>query len=151
MAHLAFYRLLQYGDSRFCHSRRAIVAKGKTMSEHDLQNAIFDLLVYNGWLVVRINSGAAVGANNGIKRFIRFVTWQVLGMGKQSAGVSDLLAFRDGVLLAIEVKRPGKKASDAQREFLQAVRDRDGMTLVADSVESVEPYAVHLGREAFTV
>jgi len=116
-------------------------------SEKQVQDAIFDYLLYRGYLVIRINSGAMTKEeDSGAKRFIRFVSWQVLGEEKRDDGVSDLLALSpDGRLLAVEVKRPGRRdgknkdgASDSQNLFLTAVRERGGVGIVADSLEAVQ-------------
>ena len=110
------------------------------MTEKQLQDTICQYLLYSGFLVLRINSGAATGEYKGVKRFIRFVWWQALGVMRKSAGVSDILALRDGHLYAIEVKKPGKvgNVSDEQEEFLSAVRNRGGTAIVADSLETVQ-------------
>lgn len=110
------------------------------MKEKHVQDAICEYLIYQGFLVLRINSGAAQGEYKGVKRLIRFVWWWALGIAKKSAGVSDVLALRDGRLFAIEVKRPGKanNTSEAQDEFLAAVNRHGGVGIVADSVDVVQ-------------
>lgn len=108
------------------------------MTEKHIQQAICQYLVYAGFLVLRVNSGAAKGEYKGVKRFLRFVWWQVLGMERSSRGVADVLALKDGRLWAIEVKRPGKSASKDQVKFVTAVLERGGVGLVAHSVEEVQ-------------
>jgi hypothetical protein len=118
------------------------------VTEADVQRQIFDALVWDGWLVLRVNSGAMRGSYKRKKdeatteRFIRFITWQMLGFTKASEGVSDLLAFKDGVMLGVECKAPGKKSntSGAQQEFLEAVRRAGGVPIVADSLADLGPY-----------
>jgi Holliday junction resolvase len=110
------------------------------MTENDVKKAIFEYLLYNGFLVIRVNSGAARSrSEDGKRRFIRFVFWQVLGRALETAGVSDLIGCAAGQFIAIECKRPGKKhnVSDAQRRFLQAVEKAGGIAVVAEGVEDV--------------
>lgn len=58
------------------------------------------------------------------------------GMGS-APGVSDILGCYQGRFMAIEVKRPGRKATDAQRRFIDNVNDAGGIGFVADSIEDV--------------
>lgn len=74
--------------------------------------------------VERQNSGAFRDG----KRFVRF-GW---------TGCSDVLGqLRDGRFLAVEVKVPGGKASDAQRLFLDRVRAAGGAAFIATSAADV--------------
>lgn len=55
------------------------------------------------------------------------------------AGVSDILGVRnDGVMVAIEVKRPSAKnrVSDAQAGFLRSIQEQGGRAGVAWDIES---------------
>jgi hypothetical protein len=53
-------------------------------------------------------------------------------------GVSDILGIlKDGRFLAIEVKRPGGKATEAQLEFIENINDNGGVAFVADNVDIV--------------
>lgn len=108
-------------------------------TENQIRNAIAEFLVYHGWLVLRINSGAAVTTENGKRRFVQFIKWFVLGENPQTAGVSDLLCFKIGQApLAIETKRPGNKPTEAQKNFLRAWAEHGGVWCVAESVADVE-------------
>lgn len=74
--------------------------------------------------VERQNSGAFKDG----KRFVRF-GW---------TGCSDVLGqLRDGRFLAVEVKAPGGKASDAQQLFLDRVRSAGGAAFIATSAADV--------------
>jgi hypothetical protein len=54
-------------------------------------------------------------------------------------GVADILGVTPkGRIIAIEVKRPGERPSDAQKEFLFDVSNRGGVAFVATSIEDVE-------------
>lgn len=100
------------------------------MAEHEIQTAIFNYLVAIGCLVIRVNSGS--------RGVIRFVYWMMTGCKKQSAGVSDILGCTpQGRFLAVECKDTGKKPSPEQVAFLDGIRSRGGLAIVAHSVEDV--------------
>ena len=53
-------------------------------------------------------------------------------------GVSDILGvLPDGRFMAIEVKRPGNKATQLQQQFLDNVNDKKGLGFIAYSVDDV--------------
>lgn len=115
-------------------------------SENAIKKAIIEYLIYKGYLVLRVNSGAALGQYEDKqgqvkKRFLRFVQYfaQGLTFKEGQAGVSDLLAFKEGQNpLAIETKVPGKKATEAQDRFMTAWAEHGGVWCVAESVDDVE-------------
>lgn len=107
-------------------------------TENDVKNAIIDYLTLTGWLVIRINSGAASGDDNGKRRFVSFVKWFCGGYGPQTAGIADIIAVKGGICLAVECKRPGGgRLSDAQRRFLGEWARHGGTWCVAENVEDV--------------
>ena len=158
-------------------------------TEAQVQAAIIEALVFDGWLVIRVNQGGmqdkrlnAVGQMTS-KRYVRFAFWQMLGQPATDKGISDLLAMKAGldinrdmgymdgrvgpIILAIEVKAPGKKAKLSraliaplesehreltkwfeklddreknQTRFLWSVIDHGGIAIVADCLEDVAPY-----------
>ncbi len=139
-------------------------------SEADIQKAIVEALIWDGWMILRINQGGRhnlypntpdgyVGINKK-NRYIRFAYWQTLGIDQQDSGISDVIAMKETLfgkrdneddsvetiylfqLLAIEVKAPGKKSNvtDKQRAFLYAIEEHGGIAIVADSLEDIEPY-----------
>jgi len=111
------------------------------VNEKDVQDQIFEWLIHNRALVIRINSGAKVEQETATtaRRFIRFATWQAIGFVKRWAGVSDILACFEGRFVAIECKAPGKidNVSIHQRDFLDAVTMAGGLAIVADSLDIV--------------
>ena len=123
-------------------------------SEKDIQRVIVEALVWDGWLILRINQGGrhvpvdVLGGTG--PRYVRFAYWQALGIDQQDSGISDVIAIKDlrglgglaAVILAIECKAPGKKANvtDKQQAFLDAIENHGGIALVADSLEDIEPY-----------
>jgi hypothetical protein len=53
-------------------------------------------------------------------------------------GVSDILGILPGGrFLAIEVKRPGGKATQLQQQFIDNVNDKKGLAFIAYSVDDV--------------
>jgi hypothetical protein len=105
-------------------------------TESDIQGAIFDALVYDGWLVMRVNQGAMRESD----RLVRFAYWQALGYDESHAGISDIIAAKNGVMLCIEVKRPGKEATATQALFLEAARSAGNIGIVASSLEDIAPW-----------
>lgn len=110
------------------------------MQESDLQNQILDYLRREQALgrvvwFVRVNSGA-------IKAGMRFVRYYLLflrgkePLGKGKADVEGMLS--GGRYFALEVKRPGRYATDEQRCFLQAVGDGGGIAAVVRGIDDVK-------------
>ena len=138
-------------------------------TEKDIQRSIIEALVWDGWLILRINQGGrhvpvdVLGGTG--PRYVRFAYWQALGIDQQDSGISDVIAMKlkltgerihhhpatmdewiglemYPVFLAIECKAPGKKANvtDKQQAFLDAIEEHGGTAVVADSLEDIEPY-----------
>ena len=63
-------------------------------------------------------------------------SWQ--GPMSQPRGVADIIGCYQGRFLAIEVKRPGRKATPEQARFLSEVCKAEGIAFVAHSVEEVK-------------
>lgn len=122
--------------------------------ENTIKRNIISFLVYQGAVVLRINSGAVKGKyedkyGNLKERFMRFVQWFALGVSDKEgrSGVSDILALlRDGRTLIVEAKRPGKTPTPAQEKFMEEVRQRGHLVITADSVEDVEKALEDAGR-----
>lgn len=70
-----------------------------------------------------------------IKNIWHWKQWQ--GPMSQPRGVSDIVGILYGLMLAIEVKKPGGKLSDYQERFLENVNKRGGIAFVAFSVDDV--------------
>lgn len=107
----------------------------KAPREADLQKAIIQWLELHRIFAIRTNSGAIVRVEPGGRRRVY--------KSNSQPGCSDILAVVPpaGTCLAIEVKRPGARTAKARRlaqeSFLQAVRDRGGVALIATCVEDV--------------
>lgn len=107
------------------------------MTESELQAAIIETLLYDGWLVLRVNQGAMRRDSD----LIRFAYWQVLSEPERHAGISDVMAFKDDMpALFIEVKLPGKQPTPDQARFLAECRKAGKIGLVASSVDDLAPY-----------
>lgn len=76
--------------------------------------------------VGRYNSGGMYDARD---QYVQF---------NSVAGQSDLMAMlKGGTLMAVEVKRPGGKATEAQQAFLDRINAGGGIGIVATSWEDV--------------
>lgn len=104
-------------------------------TEHDIQNTIAETLIWDGWLVMRINSGA-MRPDDG-ERYVSFVSWQSLGWNWRDSGVGDLLAMRDGEGVVIEVKTHKGRQRKSQKEFQTACEERGVQYILARSLDDV--------------
>lgn len=95
-------------------------------SEADIQRQCLQVLRMYGAVPIRVNSGAvAVAAAGGHKR--RFVRMN------SAPGCSDIIACFLGAFIAVEVKRPGGKLTESQRQFLAEVTAAGGVACVITS------------------
>ncbi len=117
---------------------RTNTTKTLTASEASVQTAIIKLLLLDNWLVLRINSGVMEKED----RRVAFCRWWAPGHDGENAGVSDVLAFKAGRGLIIEVKAPGKKHKTraSQKRFLAAAADVGATHVVADCIEDIYPF-----------
>ena len=96
--------------------------------ERDIQKACLQWLALAKVFAWRNNSAAMVIGEGPSRRFLR------AGI----VGGSDVLGILPGgKLMALEIKRPGGKTTEAQEAFLQRVRDAGGVALVITSVEEL--------------
>lgn len=97
------------------------------MSEKEIQKAILKAIKAHprtGWAYIT-SSGYVKGLNGG----------QMFRVGVP--GMSDIMGqMKDGRLLAIEVKVPGKKPTELQLDFIQMVNQYDGVGGWADRTET---------------
>lgn len=104
------------------------------MKEKDIQNAILEYLQARGHFVWRNNTGFSkreYTTRSGETRT------SVLRAG--IIGSSDIIgAHREtGQFIAIEVKRPGNKPTEYQRDFLDRIGECNGIAIVATSLDDV--------------
>jgi VRR-NUC domain len=107
--------------------------------ESDIVRACLTWLRLHGVFCWRQNQGAIGGAYKGKRRFLRFTS---------VAGVSDILGVLrpQGLLLALEVKRPGRRPAPKQEAFLATVRDHGGIGACVQSVAELEQLFATLSR-----
>jgi hypothetical protein len=99
--------------------------------ESDIVRNCLTWLRLHGVFCWRQNQGAIGGEYKGKRRFLRFTS---------VAGVSDILGVLrpQGLLLALEVKRPGHRPTIEQEAFLATVRDHGGIGACVQSVAELE-------------
>jgi hypothetical protein len=96
------------------------------MKENELQKAILTLLSYHQIKHWRINTTGLFDPRTQTFR------------PSLSKGVSDIVGILpDGRFLAIEVKTKTGKVSQEQQVFLDAIRENNGVAIVARSIEDV--------------
>ena len=114
-------------------------------TEQQIQKAILQALEWNEYVawVMRVNSGLVTTQDDeketeggkfsifgfkesGKKRYIRMAP----------AGTADIIGMlKGGAFFAIEVKKPGGKATKLQQEFLERIRKGGGLAGVATNEE----------------
>lgn len=88
---------------------------GLKITEKDVRRVVRDYLRLRGWFVFHLLQG--------------------LGC---FPGLSDLVAIRNGRVLFIELKRPGKsEQSDPQRKFQTDIEREGGEYVLIDSLEGI--------------
>ncbi len=112
-------------------------------TEHEIQQLIINYLKYKGWYVQRLNSGRMPYEYGGKRKFMMLA----------DKGTPDLMAFKSVLapmspvhviatlqtrLVFVEVKRPGKKATDLQLAKMEELEKHGARCFVADSIESLE-------------
>lgn len=109
-----------------------------TPRETDIVRSILDGLHACGVMAWRVNTGAMAGSHNGKSRFVRF----------GPRGQADIQGVLDpsGRFLALEVKRPGGKATPDQLDWLQRVRDAGGVAQVVTSWAETEELLRNVSR-----
>lgn len=104
----------------------------KLLTESEVSKQVISLLKQAGWLVIRINSGAAKTGN----RFISFYRIQNNGLSK---GLTDIIAFKGTKYLLLELKKgTGGKLSESQKEFIQLCESKGIQVHVIKDVSQVE-------------
>jgi hypothetical protein len=102
------------------------LAKAK-LSEHDIQGQILGWLKLMGIFHWRNNTGAFAGEYKGKRRFVRYGV----------KGAPDIFVVHKSQIIGIEVKIPGKQATDDQIQFGSALYGAGGFYIVAHSLDDV--------------
>lgn len=102
-------------------------------TEKDIQNTIIAYLELAGHFVYRNNSGLFK------HNYTTKSGYNKTSMIRASViGASDIIGCsKDGRYIAIEVKKPGKKPTVQQEQFLDEVRRRGGIARVATDINDV--------------
>jgi hypothetical protein len=124
-------------------SRPQSKRREKRRREAQAQKAIIEALELRGCIAVRVNSGQIVlpDPKTGRRRVVRLAR---RGTSDVLAGVPlrvDLASGRSATLLvfaAVECKAQGEEPSNEQVTFLDDVRARGGMSIVARGIDDVE-------------
>ena len=93
--------------------------------ESEIQRSVVQFLRRRGAVVIRANSGLLPRADGGRMRSTH----------SAAGAVSDLIACYRGRFLGFEVNRPGKKPTEAQAAFLEAVRFAGRIAAVVSSID----------------
>ena len=115
---------------------RKVVKKAgsQKITETQLVKQIIQYLNYSGHFVWRSNTGSVTSsykdkAGRTKSRFIRF----------GFKGVSDIIGIsKNGTMIAIEAKVGYNKPTQFQKDFLESVKDRGGIAIVAYCLEDVQ-------------
>lgn len=102
------------------------------MQEADIQRDVMKELSNLGAIVWRNNTGMLRDQNGTPVRFGLCV------------GSSDIIGIWKGKFLAVEVKTPRGKVTDAQLNFIEAVNRAGGIAFVARSKKDVKNVLTHL-------
>lgn len=100
--------------------------KNKGPLEGQIQTAILEYLMIKGHFVYRNNSGGFTDKRGHYYRY---------GL----AGSADIIGVEKGTgkFIAVEVKRAAGKTTEGQEKYLESVRSRGGIGIVARSVDDV--------------
>jgi hypothetical protein len=98
----------------------------KILTEHDIQNIIRLELSKLGWITFRVNVGK-----------VKMEDGRYFDTGLP-VGFSDLIAFKDGQTIFIEVKKPGGRPSKNQLNFKKQMENNGFKAIIAYSFEDVK-------------
>ena len=96
----------------------------RKLKEQDIQKGIMSYLELQGFLVVKFPS---VGIKKPDGSYIPM----------RQKGIADILFWGRGIAGAIEVKKHGNKVTPEQSEFLEKMRDKGYIGMVAYSIDDV--------------
>lgn len=118
-------------------------------NEAELQNAAIGYLTRLGWLVLRINQGAAVvpATKHSRRRYIQFAKWFAAGQEVAGKGIVDTVCLTPaGVTWAIDFKKPNgcakpetlyKQLNAEQKAYLQHTAKRNGIAVVCNNIDAL--------------
>ncbi len=97
-----------------------------TASERNIQQAIVARLRWHGWMVRELSQPRAVSG--------------------ELVGVPDVIAWKLGHTLLIEVKRRGGKRRPSQTQFAEEMRVHERLTLMCVLADDVDEFAGFLRK-----
>ena len=98
-------------------------------SESKLQKDIFDAIVKNGYLVIRVNSSVHMTEHG-----TRLASYRIINTN-ETAGLSDGIVFHSQGAVFVEIKKPGGRLSEKQRKFMETCERYMMPYVVIDSVD----------------
>jgi Na+-translocating ferredoxin:NAD+ oxidoreductase RnfG subunit len=98
-------------------------------SESKLQKDIFDAIVKNGYLVVRVNSSVHMTEHG-----TRLASYRIVNTN-ETAGLSDGIVFHSHGAVFVEIKKPGGRLSEKQRKFMETCERYMMYYVLIDSVD----------------
>jgi hypothetical protein len=108
---------------------------GLKVKEKAIETQILHFLAYKGIMAWKIENQGTFDAKKGIYR-------RKIGPGR-TLGVSDIVGLLpNGRLFAIEVKSATGRISEHQEQFLNRIKQNEGLAFIARSIEDV---IYHLG------
>ena len=108
-------------------------ARKKGKPEKIIEDAILKYLKADGWLAIKFNSGQILNPHTGAPFRAYFIA-----NTKKSAGMSDILAAKNGRVLFLEVKTKAGRQSPSQKDFEMLCHAMGNEYYVVRSVEEVE-------------
>lgn len=118
----------------------------KKSKETDIQKACLELLKLRGIKAWRSNNIPACDPKTGVYRTFHGLKGvaDILGIYPRHVRQDDGTSTTYGLILAVEVKQPGKQPSADQRDFLDSIRRAGGIAIVAHSVQELEEALIGL-------
>lgn len=112
----------------------------KATRESDIVRACLDWLALHRILAWRANNTGIFDQRRGRYRTFHGLAGvaDILGCVQWDTSVVPGIEATFGVLLAVEVKKPGRKPTAAQAQFLADVNDRGGIGLCVHSTGELE-------------
>ena len=105
--------------------------------ENEIQTQIIKYLQLNGWITIRINSGASAIDNRYLRMYI--LNYKDLHTCT-SSGLFDIMAFKNNQTLCIECKTSKGKVSDAQEKIHSIFRKENFTVIIARDLQDVINY-----------
>ena len=112
-----------------------------TMLERDIQRAIIEWMNYNGFKVIRINSGQAKVQDEDKEGNINHRRIMLA-----PSGTPDVIGCykKTGRMVLVEIKRPGRRAKKNQQLIMDDWKKAGAYVFVATSIEDVKKEIVNL-------